>query len=53
MGSAVLPTDRVLRGPPLYLQLAQGLLDCTETGDLVPGDRLAPERDLSDTLSLS
>ena len=53
MSSAVQPTDRLLRGPPLYIQIAEGLLDRIETGDLAPGDRLAPERDLSDMLSVS
>ena len=32
---------------PLYIQIAESLLDQIESGELVPGDRLPPERELS------
>ena len=38
---------------PLYLQIAEGLLDQIETGQLAPGDRLPPERELSDMLGVT
>jgi len=38
---------------PLYVQIAEGLLDQIESGQLHPGDRLPPERELSETLGVS
>jgi len=38
---------------PLYLQIAEGLLDRIEAGELSPGDRLPSERELSHTLSVN
>jgi len=38
---------------PLYIQIAEGLLDRIESGELSPGDRLPPERELSEMLSVN
>lgn len=38
---------------PLYVQIAESLLDRIESGKLRPGDRLPPERDLSKMLSVN
>lgn len=38
---------------PLYIQIAEGLLSRIESGELSPGDRLPPERDLSDSLGVN
>ena len=47
------PQDRLKTGVPLYIQIAEGLLDRIEAGDLAPGDRLPPERELSRALSVN
>lgn len=38
---------------PLYIQIAEGLLDRIESGELVPGDRLPSERELSQMLGVN
>ena len=38
---------------PLYVQIAESLLDRIESGELKPGDRLPPERDLSKMLGVN
>ncbi len=38
---------------PLYVQIAEGLIDQIESGELTPGDRLPPERDLSEKLGVN
>lgn len=41
-------------GPiPLYYQLAELIRDRIRRGDLAPGDRLPPERELADTVGIS
>jgi GntR family transcriptional regulator len=52
--------DRVERPPsyfatsaPLYVQIADGLFDQIESGELAPGDRLPPERELSNVLGVN
>lgn len=47
------PIDRDGTSIPLYVQIAESLLDRIETGELRPGDRLPPERDLSDMLEVN
>lgn len=48
-----LPVERFQGSLPLYLQIAESLLDRIESGDLAPGDRLPPERDLSERLGVN
>lgn len=38
---------------PLYIQIAEGLVGRIESGELVPGDRLPPERELSEMLGVN
>lgn len=38
---------------PRYIQIAERLLERIESGELIPGDQLPSERDLSDTLNVS
>ena len=38
---------------PLYIQIAEGLLDRIRSGRLVPGERLQPERELSEALGVN
>ena len=38
---------------PLYIKLAEGLVSQIESGELSPGDRLPPERDLSEQLGVN
>ena len=46
------PLNRRARGLPLYIQIAESLLDQIESGELSPGDRLPAERKLSDTAAV-
>lgn len=45
--------DHRLPAVPLYSQIAESLLDQIESGKLTPGDRLPPERELSQTLGVN
>jgi GntR family transcriptional regulator len=45
--------DRYSMTVPLYVQIAEGFLDRIESGELSPGDRLPPERELSELLSVN
>jgi GntR family transcriptional regulator len=47
------PTNRLLAAAPLYVQIAEGLLDRIESGELSPGDRLPAERELSEMLGVN
>jgi GntR family transcriptional regulator len=47
------PVDRQTTGVPLYVQIAESLLDRIESGRLLAGDRLPPERELSDALGVN
>ena len=47
------PVRRAEITAPLYSQIADNLLDQIESGKLVPGDRLPPERDLSQQLGVN
>jgi GntR family transcriptional regulator len=38
---------------PIYVQIAESMLNRIETGELVPGDRVPPERELSKMLSVN
>lgn len=46
-------TSRLVAGIPLYLQIAEGLLSQIQTGELKPGVRLPPERELSQALGVN
>ncbi|HEX9680710.1 MAG TPA: GntR family transcriptional regulator [Anaerolineales bacterium] len=48
-----LPFERSVGSLPLYLQIAESLLDRIESGELAPGDRLPPERELSERLGVN
>jgi GntR family transcriptional regulator len=45
--------SRLSAAAPLYTQIAESLLDQIESGKLAPGSRLAPERELSQTLGVN
>jgi GntR family transcriptional regulator len=45
--------DRAETSVPLYVQIADNLLDKIESGELGPGDRLPSERELSEKLSIN
>jgi GntR family transcriptional regulator len=45
--------DRAETSVPLYVQIAESLLDKIESGELVPGDRLPSERELSEKLGVN
>ncbi len=45
--------SRFADGVPLHLQIAERLLSEIESGDLKPGERLPPERTLSETLGVN
>ena len=47
------PDRRTANAIPLYGQIADGLLDQIEAGQLSPGDRLPPERELSEKLGVN
>ena len=47
------PENRLLAALPLYVQIAESLLERVESGDLRPGDRLPPERELSTLLGVN
>jgi GntR family transcriptional regulator len=47
------PDNHLTAAIPLYLQIAEGLLDRIESGELVPGDRLPPERELAEMLGVN
>jgi GntR family transcriptional regulator len=47
------PLERFTTVLPLYVQIAEGLLDRIESGELVPGDRLPAERELSERLAVN
>jgi GntR family transcriptional regulator len=47
------PRDRALAGRPLHAQIAESLLARIEAGELVAGDRLPSERDLSEALGVN
>lgn len=47
------PVDRLIGAAPLYVQIAEGLLDRIECGELAPGDRLPAERELSEMLGVN
>lgn len=53
MSTADAPTNRLLAAAPLYVQIAEGLLERIESGDLAPGDRLPAERELSEMLGVN
>lgn len=38
---------------PLYIQIAEGLISQIESGTLIPGEQLPPERDLSETIGVN
>ena len=48
-----LPVSRFATAVPLYIQIAEGLLDRIESGELSPGNRLSPERELSEALGVN
>lgn len=45
--------DRSETSVPLYVQIAESLLDKIESGELSPGDRLPSERELSERLGVN
>jgi len=45
--------SRFAEAVPLYIQIADGLLNQIESGELSPGDRLPSERELSGALGIS
>ena len=47
------PVDRHTSDVPLYVQIADSLLDRIESGRLLPGDRLPAERELSEGLGVN
>lgn len=51
--SIELLVDRCTTDVPLYVQIAESLLDRIESGRLLPGDRLPPERELSEGLGVN
>ena len=46
-------TASLVYSVPLYVQIAEGLIGRIESGELTPGDRLPPERDLSNQLGVN
>jgi GntR family transcriptional regulator len=47
------PTREPAYSIPLYIQIADSLVDGIEAGELAPGDRLPPERELSEKLGVN
>src|SRR3990172_12022012 len=47
------PVDRLIAGTPLYAQIADALLGRMQSGELAAGDRIPPERELSDMLGVN
>jgi GntR family transcriptional regulator len=47
------PQNRLIAGRPLHVQIAESLLARIESGELVAGDRLPSERDLSVALGVN
>jgi GntR family transcriptional regulator len=47
------PLSRFTAAVPLYIQIAEGLLDQIGSGELSPGDRLPSERELSERLGVN
>ena len=47
------PLSRLTKTGPLYAQIAEGVLDRIESGDLSPGDRIPSERKLSRMLGVN
>src|SRR5512137_1024438 len=47
------PVNRLASDVPLYIQIADSLLDRIESGRLLTGDRLPPERELSEGLGVN
>lgn len=47
------PVDRLIAGAPLYAQIADALLGRIQRGELAVGDRLPPERELSEHLGVN
>ena len=47
------PVDRQTTDVPLYVQITESLLDRIESGRLLAGDRLPPERELSEALGVN
>ncbi len=47
------PVSRVSSKIPLYVQIAQGFLEQIESGQITPGMRLPPERELSKMLGVN
>jgi GntR family transcriptional regulator len=54
-GSSVIapPVDRLISAVPLYVQIAESLMARIESGELSAGDRLPPERALSEMLGVN
>jgi GntR family transcriptional regulator len=54
-GGAVIdpPVNRLISAVPLYLQIAESLMARIESGELSAGDRLPPERALSEMLGVN
>ena len=53
MVSSERPVNRFGTTTPLYIQIAEGLLDRIESGQVSPGDRLPSERELSQMLGVN
>jgi len=53
MSQSKVSRNRFAASLPLYIQIAESLLDRIESGELSPGDRLPSERELSDLLSVN